>query len=93
MSKRTVRILAIVALVFMVLFVAATIAWSFDRALFNGAIGYVAIFTGGLGIGIYVVLMLLRRAEARAAAGKDDVSEDAQAKTPDSQSEEPPAKS
>lgn len=87
------KILAIVALVFMVLFVAATIAWSFNRSLFNGAIGYVAIFTGGVGIGIYVVLMLLRRAEARATADKDNTSADTEEKTSDSQSEEPPTNS
>lgn len=67
MKKKTLRILAIVALVFMGLFTACFIAWCFNRALFNGAIGYAAIFTGGIGIGLFVVIQLLKRAQDKKA--------------------------
>lgn len=76
------RILAVVALVFMGLFSVSVIAWFFDRTLFNGSIGYVAIFTGFVGIGIFVVLMLIKRSEERNASptaktdGKSDAAAD-----------------
>lgn len=88
MSKRSIRVLAIVALVFMALFVASLTAWSFDRGLFNGAIGYVAIFTGGIGIGIYVVLLLLRRAEKRNAQFYEDTETPSQSQS-DAEKDQP----
>lgn len=79
MSNKSRRSIAWIALAFMVLFVAALTAWGFDRSLFNGAIGYAAIFTGGLGIGLFVVLYFTR---------PRDLPDD---KPPEKPEEKPPA--
>ncbi len=56
MSEKGRKIVARIALAFMILFVASLTAWCFDRTLFHGAIGYCAIFTGFFGIALFVVL-------------------------------------
>lgn len=56
MKDKTARALAIIALVFMGLFVASLIATLVDVTLFNGSIGYIALGTGIVGILIFVVL-------------------------------------
>ena len=56
MKESTRRIIAWIALASMALFVVTLIAWCFNRSLFHGAIGFAAIFTGGLGMSLFVVL-------------------------------------
>ena len=58
MKDKTARALAIVALVFMGLFVAALVATLVDVTLLNGSIGYIALGTGIVGILIFVVLKM-----------------------------------
>ncbi len=56
MKDKTARVLAIIALVFMGLFVAALVATLVDFTLFNGSIGYIALGTGIVGIMLFIVL-------------------------------------
>lgn len=53
MKDKTARVLAIVALVFMLLFVATLIATFVDHTLLNGAIGFIS-----LGSGVFVLMVL-----------------------------------
>lgn len=56
MKDKTARALAIVALVFMGIFVAALIATLVDYTLFNGGIGYIALGSGVFAIMIFIAL-------------------------------------
>ncbi|MCM1368478.1 MAG: hypothetical protein NC184_06705 [Roseburia sp.] len=56
MKDKTARVLAIVALVFMGLFVAALVATLVDSTLFNGSVGYVALTTGVFALMIFIAL-------------------------------------
>ena len=56
MKDKTARALAIVALVFMGIFVAALIATLVDHTLFNGGIGYIALGSGVFAIMIFIAL-------------------------------------
>ena len=79
MSEKGRKIVARIALAFMLLFVASLTAWCFDRTLFHGAIGYCAIFTGFFGIALFVVLHFTRPAPDRnRTEGTDEDSDGAQ---------------
>lgn len=56
MKDRTARALAIVALVFMALFVAALVATLVDSTLLNGAVGYVALCCSVFALMIFIAL-------------------------------------
>lgn len=56
MKDRTARALAIVALVFMGIFLAALIATMVDRTLLNNAVGYVALCSGVFVLMIFLAL-------------------------------------
>ena len=60
MGKKSKRILAIVALVFIGLFTVSFVAFLVDKTLFNGAIGFFALFTGGVGLALFFVIKLSR---------------------------------
>lgn len=60
MSKKTKKILAIIALVFIGLFTVSFVAFLVDRTLFNGAIGFLALFTGGIGLALFLAIKLSR---------------------------------
>ena len=61
MKNGLARALAIIALVFMVIFIAALIATVIDRTLLNGSVGYIA-----LGCGVFVMMIFLAlRADGR----------------------------
>ena len=60
MGKKSKRILAIVALVFIGLFTVSLVAFLVDKSLFNGAIGFFALFTGGVGLALFFVIKLSR---------------------------------
>lgn len=74
MSKKTKKIIAIVALVFMVLFCVALTLTFYNRMLFNGAIGACALFTGGIGIALFLVLKLSRSPEDAAEENENSES-------------------
>ena len=61
MSDKVRRIIAIIALVFVGLFSVAFVMYLYDSALFNGAIGYVALFTGGIGLALFLVVYFSRK--------------------------------
>ena len=65
MNKNLKKAIAIVALVFMALFVVALVLTCIDIKMLNGAVGYVALFTGFIGISLYVVLLLDAKAAKR----------------------------
>lgn len=71
----------------MALFVVALTAWCFNRNLFHGAIGFAAIFTGGLGIALFVVLYFTK---PRDPAGSED-TEPSDAEPTDNDTAAPPA--
>lgn len=50
--------MAIVSLVFMALFVVSLVLCCIDLNMLNGSIGFVALFTGFLGISIFAVIRL-----------------------------------
>ena len=56
MNNKLARALAITALAFMAIFVAALIAAIIDRTLLNGAVTYVAIGTGVFTLMIFIAL-------------------------------------
>ena len=56
MKDKQARVLAIVALVFMGIFVVALIVTLVDHTLLNGAIGYVALCSGVFAIMIFIAL-------------------------------------
>lgn len=60
MSKRLKRIIAIIALVFVGVFTASLVAFLADRTLFNGAIGFLALFSGGIGLALFLTIKLSR---------------------------------
>ncbi len=61
MKNGLARALAIIALVFMVIFIAALIATVIDKTLLNGSVGYIA-----LGCGVFVMMIFLAlRADGR----------------------------
>ena len=60
MGIKSKRILAIVALVFIGLFTVSFVAFLVDKTLFNGAIGFFALFTGGVGLALFFVIKLSR---------------------------------
>lgn len=64
MSGRSRKVIAWIALALMALFVAALTGWCFDRKLLNGTIGLAAIFTGGLALGLFIILQLSRPRDA-----------------------------
>lgn len=61
MKDKTARALAIVALVFMALFIAALVTTLVDHKLLGGGIGYIAICLGV----VVLILFLILRADGR----------------------------
>ena len=81
MDKKLKRIIAIVALVFMALFSVSLILTFYDRTLFNGAIGFCALFTGGIGLALFGVIKLSRSPEdAKCDEQEDSEQENAEKK-------------
>lgn len=72
--------MAIVSLVFMALFVVSLTVTMANPKLLNGNIGFVALFTGFVGIGIFISIWLSDRAAKR----RDDASEKTDDGTPES---------
>ena len=73
MSKKLKKIIAIIALVFMALFTVSLILTFYDRTLFNGAIGFFTLFTGGVGIALFFTIKLSRSPEDyEQQEGKED---------------------
>ncbi len=60
MSKKLKRIIAIIALVFVAVFTVSLIAYFIDKTLLNGAIGFLTMFSGGIGLALFLVIWLSR---------------------------------
>lgn len=58
MNKTLRKILAIIALVMMLLFIASLMAYLIDKTLLNSSIGLIVIFTFCIAIGLYLVIVL-----------------------------------
>lgn len=58
MNNKLKRAVAIIALIFILLFTVALILYLFDRTMLNGAIGDVALWFGVFGILLFVVLRI-----------------------------------
>lgn len=58
MNKRFVKVLAVIALIFIVLFSVALVLTLLDKTMFNGAIGYFALVSGVVGIGLFFVVRI-----------------------------------
>ena len=56
MKDKHARVLAIIALVFMVLFIVALTATLIDHTLLNGSVGYIALCTGVFVFMIFIAL-------------------------------------
>ena len=80
MSKKLKRIIAIIALVFMAVFTVSLVAYLVDKTLLNGAIGFLTLFSGGIGIALFLVIWMSRDNYDSAS---DDEPYDGKSKTPD----------
>lgn len=56
MNKKFVKVLAIIALVFVALFSVALVLTLLDKTMFNGAIGYFTLVCGVVGVGLFFVV-------------------------------------
>lgn len=57
MSKKLRQIVAIISLILMVVFLASFTAYLIDSTMFNGAIGFLAIFSGAFMFSLYLVIV------------------------------------
>ena len=76
MNEKLKRVIAIIALVFIGIFSVAFVAYLLNATLFNGAIGYCALFFGGVGIALYFVLWISTRGERGQAQNPSEDSEE-----------------
>lgn len=80
MSKKLKRIIAIIALVFMGVFTVSLVCVLIDRTLLNGQIGFLALFSGAVGIGLFFVARFTKdAAEPDGADGETDSDDNAAA--------------
>lgn len=73
-TNKTRRILAVIALVFMAIFSVTLVMTFVSPGMWNGAVGYMALISGLLGIGLFLVIRFVLKDET--------------AKTEDSKAEE-----
>ena len=73
MSKKLKKAVAITALVFVGIFTVSFVVFLFDRTLLNGAIGLLAMFSGGIGLALFLVVKLSRGGDED--KNTDDVGE------------------
>ena len=59
-NNKFIRIIAIIALVLISVFSVTFVMYLADKTLFNGAIGYIAAWNGGIGLLLSVFLWLSR---------------------------------
>lgn len=60
MNDRLKRVIAIIALILLGIFSVSFIIYLFDNTLLNGAIGDIAIWSGGFGLLLFIVLWISR---------------------------------
>ena len=65
MNKKLRKAVAIISLVFMGLFVVSLVLCLIDIGMLNGSIGFVALFTGFIGISLFFVLHFNDKADKR----------------------------
>ena len=73
MSKKLKKAVAITALVFVGIFTVSFVVFLFDRTLLNGAIGFLAMFSGGIGLALCKAVKLSRGGDED--KNTDDVGE------------------
>lgn len=73
MSKKLKKAVAITALVFVGIFTVSFVVFLFDRTLLNGAIGFLAMFSGGIGLALFLVVKFSRGGDED--KNTDDVGE------------------
>ena len=87
MSKKLRQIVAIVALILMLVFLISFTAYLIDGTLLNGAIGFLAIFSGAFMFSLYLVIVfdnkfgaeaMKRRAEKAMEDAKKEEEQNAQ---------------
>ena len=90
MNKKLRRVIAIIALVSMALFSVSFILYLADNAMLNGGMGAFALFFGGLGIALFVVLKLSRDNTDQIVEDATDNGEGEQEKTEETDKTEQP---
>lgn len=60
MNKKLRRVIAIIALVFMAIFSVSLVAYFVDRTLLSGMIGIITLFSGGIGLALFLVVWMSR---------------------------------
>lgn len=90
MNEKVKRVIAIIALVCMGLFSVAFVAYLLNKSLFNGAIGFCALFFGAVGVALYLVLWISTRGERnqRFEPSDDDCESDEKSEENDESSSE-----
>lgn len=88
-TKKTRRVLAVVALVFMAIFSVTFVITLIDPALLHGAFGYMALISFLLGLGLFLVVRFLLKPPADPAylPAPDDENDDATTEAADEQSD------
>jgi hypothetical protein len=75
MSNKTKRILAITALVFMSIFSVSFIMFLIKPDMFGGAIAFITLFSGVIGIGLFFVIKGLTKDKSDAGTPESDGGE------------------
>ena len=70
MNRKFRKAMAIVSLIFMALFTVALILSLVNPKMFNGSIGYIALFTGFIGLSVFFVIKLSDKSTAK----KDEIT-------------------
>lgn len=60
MDKKSRRVTAIIALVFMAIFSVSLVAYFVDRTLLSGMIGIITLFSGGIGLALFLIVWMSR---------------------------------
>lgn len=90
MSKKLRQVVAIIALVLVLIFTVSFIMYLTDSTLLNGSVGFLALFSGGFGLALFLVVRLTA---PKAQEEEEEPSADAPAdKKADSESENPAPK-
>lgn len=76
MSKKLKQIVAIIALIFMGIFTVSFILWLINSNFLNGQIGFLTLFSGGIGIALFFVIKFSKDySEKPQAKPEDNVSQ------------------
>lgn len=79
MSKKTKQVIAIVALVFMAVFTVTFVLWLAAPKLWNGQFGWWALVSGCAGVGLFLLVKLVKTPEEKSQEKRPDYLPDAEA--------------